>query len=510
MDAFEYVKDVYTSLKRELIRYRAAAAALFTVLFLAVLYVALNWPKYYVSEAIIVKDITNVIQPLLRGTAEVADVSKNETVQDLILSRRLLDRVISRLHSEKASLSPDQLEMEILRLRRNLQVTTDSRNRNLTNLSFMSADPDDAYETLKAVVDVFIEDRMEEKQKVTYEAHNFISQQVEIYKRRLEKAEEKLKNFQAANVDISEQTVKERISDLTSQLQSLRIAIQESEEKIQTTKAQLEEESRNVNQRARYKSLTDRRTALVEQLDQMRLIYQDTYPDIITLKNQISEIDELIDQFRNLYSISDQHSELPLLEELRKQLSSADVELKTQKRRMISLEDLLEKEYKTAERVAANQAELMDLTRDYEVTKKVYEEMLARKENANITLALNDEGQGESYKVLEPPAFPIKPAGVPAILIFIAAPVVALAAPVGLALVFVVLDPRLRSVALLSQKLPEGVPLLAAVPHRGTPLAARLLRKDIILLTLLGIILIVIYGYTFYTFKNSLLAQFIL
>src|SRR5690606_10382249 len=136
-----------------------------------------------------------------------------------------------------------------------------------------------------------------------------------------------------------------------------------------------------------------------------------------------------------------------------------------------------------------------------------YEEMLARRENANITLALNDEGQGESYKVLEPPTYPLKPAGIPAILVFLAAPVVALAAPVGLAVAFVILDPRLRSVALLSQKLPEGVPLLGVVPHRGTPLAARLLRKDIILLTLLAIILMVIYGYTFYTFKTLLLAE---
>src|SRR5690606_25866178 len=174
-----------------------------------------------------------------------------------------------------------------------------------------------------------------------------------------------------------------------------------------------------------------------------------------------------------------------------------------------SLEELLAKEYHVAERVAANQAELMDLTRDYDVTKKVYEEMLARKENANITLALNDEGQGESYKVLEPPTYPLQPAGVPAILIFVAAPVVALAAPVGLALAFVVLDPRLRSVALLTQKLPEGVPLLAAVPHRGTPLAARLLRKDILLLTLLAIILVVIFCFTFFPFEDILLSQFL-
>jgi polysaccharide chain length determinant protein (PEP-CTERM system associated) len=507
VDAIQYVKDVYISLMRELIRYRAAAAALFTVLFLAVLYVALNWPKYYVSKAAIVKDVTNVIEPLLRGTAEVAEVNKNETIRDLILSRRLMDRVMERRNPEIANLSPDEMEVEFLRLRRNLQVGFDSSNRNITTLSFMSTDADDAYETLKAVVDVFVEDRMAQKQRVTYEAHNFISEQVVKYKKRLERAEEKLKDFRSRNVDASEQVVKNRIAELAGEIQNLRIAIQESEEKIQTTRAQLEEESKNVNQRARLRTLSVRKTALVEQLDQLRLTYQDSYPDIVALKNQIFEIEQQIDEYRSEYSISGQVSELPLLEELRKQLSTAEVDLKTQKRRMISLEELLENEYKVAERVASNQAELMDLTRDYDVTKKVYEEMLARRENANITLALNDEGQGESYKVLEPPTYPLKPAGIPAILVFLAAPVVALAAPVGLAVAFVILDPRLRSVALLSQKLPEGVPLLGVVPHRGTPLAARLLRKDIILLTLLAIILMVIYGYTFYTFKTLLLAE---
>jgi polysaccharide chain length determinant protein (PEP-CTERM system associated) len=509
VDAFQYVSDIYTSLKRELIRYRAAAAALFTVLFLAVLYVALNWPKYYVSEAAIVKDVTNVIEPLLRGTAEVAEVNKNETIHDLILSRRLLDRVMVRRNPEIANMSPDDVEFEFLRLRRNLQVGFDASNRNITTLSFMSSDADDAYETLKAVVDVFIEDRMAQKQRVTYEAHNFISEQVVKYKKRLEKAEEKLKEFRSRNVDASEQVVKDRIAELAAEIQNLRIAIQESEEKIQTTRAQLTTESQTVNQRARYRTLYERKASLVEQLDQLRLTYQDSYPDIVALKNQIFEIEQQIDEYRSEYSFSGQPSELPLLEELRKQLSATEVELQTQKRRMASLEDLLENEYKVAERVASNQAELMDLTRDYDVTKKVYEEMLARKENANITLALNDEGQGESYKVLEPPTYPLQPAGIPAILVFLAAPVVALAAPVGLAVAFVVLDPRLRSVALLSQKLPEGVPLLGVVPHRGTPLASRLLRKDIILLTLLAIILMVIYGYTFYTFKTVLLAQFL-
>jgi polysaccharide chain length determinant protein (PEP-CTERM system associated) len=507
LDAIQYVKDIITALKREMIRYRAAVAALFTVLFLSALYLSLHWPKYYVSEAAITKDVTNVIEPLLRGTAEVADVNKNETMQDLIFSRRLMDRVLLRIKPEVAQLSPDQIELEIIEFRRNMAVGYDLANRNITILSFTSPTADRAYETLKAVVDVFIEDRMAEKQKVTYEAHNFISDQVVKYKRRLENAEEKLKDFKSRNVDASEQAVKDRIAQLASEIENLRIAIQESEEKIRTTRSQLDAESQNMGQRARYRTLTERRRVLTEQLDQLRLVYQDSYPDIVALKSQIFEIDQAIDEYKTEYSFGagGQQSELPLYEELRKQLSTAEVDLKTQKRRFDSLQELLEKEYKLAERVAANQAELTDLTRDYDVTRKVYEEMLARKENANITLALNDEGQGESYKVLEPPTYPLQPAGVPAILIYFAAPFLALAAPVGIAAIFVIIDPRLRSVALLSQKLPEGIQLLGVVPHRGTPLAARLLRKDIILLTLLAVILIVIYGYTLYKFQSLLL-----
>jgi polysaccharide chain length determinant protein (PEP-CTERM system associated) len=507
VDAIQFIQDVLTAMKRELIRYRAAAAALFTVLFLIVLFVALNWPKYYVSEAAIIKDVTNVIEPLLRGTAAVADVNKNETIQDLIFSRRLMERVLTRIQPGFANMTPEAMEIEMIAFRRNLTVSSDPANRNITHLSYMANNADAAYETLKTVVDIFIEDRMAEKQKVTYEAHNFISDQVVRYKKRLESAENKLKEFRARNVDVSEQVVKDRIAVLLDEIQSLNIAIQESEEKIKTTRSQLETESQNVNQRARYTTLTERRAALVAQLDQLRLTYQDSYPDIVALKGQIFEIDQTLDEYRANYSFggAGQSSEVPLFEELRKQLSSAEVELKTQKRRLESLQDVLAKEYKLAERVAANQAELMDLTRDYDVTKRVYEEMLARKENANITLALNDEGQGESYKLLEAPTYPLQPAGIPAILIFIAAPVVALAAPVGLAAAFVVLDPRLRSAALLSQKLPEGVQLLGVVPHRGSPLAARLFRKDMILLTLLGIILMVVYGYTLYKYQPILL-----
>lgn len=502
MDSVQFVKDMLVALKSELIRFRAGAALLFTLVFAAVLAVAINWPKNYTSEAMVSVDVTNVIEPLLRGAAEMSDVSKNEKVSDIVRSRRILEQVVIQRNPDLANAPPDVLEEELVNVRRNLASSTLPGSAHINRISYSSSTPDDAYETLNAIVDAFIADRRDEKMRESYNAHSFISDQVVRYKERLETADQRLKAFRSRSADVTEDAVRSRVTELTGQIQDLRISINESEAKVRTTRAQLVQENRTATARAHLKSLEDRKVLLTDELDRLRLTYQDSYPDVVTLRTQISELNQIIDTVREQHGLgsSNQVSELPLLEELRKQLSTAEVDLSTQQRRLVALEDLLEQQFELSNRVAANQAELTDLTRDYNVTKRVYEEMLARKENATLTLALNDEGQGRTYRVLQPPMFPLNPSGLSALLIFAAAPLVAFAAPVGLALVFVVLDPRVRSVTILSQKLPPGVALVGRIPHRGSSIGARLLRKDMLLLALLAILLLAVYIYTYQTY----------
>lgn len=506
MDGLQFIKDIVVALKYELIRFRGFVAAVFAVVFLMILLLAINWPKMYSSSASIRRDVTSVIEPLLRGAAEMSDATKDDKVPQIINSRRILERVLYRVNPAAENYPPEQKEMAIANLRHSLTVQTSSRDRSVTELSFLASDPETAYTNLSAIVDVFIDDRAAAKQKESYDAHSFISEQVVRYKKRLEEAELRLKEFKSRSVDATEDSVARRISDLTAEIQNLKIAINESEVKIRTTEVQLASETTNLSVRGKLEELRERRDSQTEELDRLRLIYQDSYPDVVALRSQVFELDQRINDLATSsgWSGSDDNSELPLYEELRKQLSTAQVELKTQRRRLAALEDLLAQERELSDEVATNQAELMDLTRDYNVTKKVYEEMLSRKENANLTLALNDEGQGASYKLQEPPVYPLEPAGIPALYIFLVAPVAALAFPMGLVLLYVLYDPRIRSVTRLQAKLPEGVPLLSYVPHRGTSLATRLLRKDMLLLVMLALILLGVYVYTFITFRDVL------
>ena len=496
---FQYYLDLLLATKRELIRFRFAVAVVFTLVLLSVLFVGSKWPQRYVSSSVIAVDVTNVIEPLLRGAAEVTDVDVSEKVGDVIGSRRVLEPALLRLYPEAASYSPQRLENGVKRLRANLNIVV-SRRRPQTVVTFGAATPTEAYESLSAIVDVFLEDRVAEKQKDSFEAYNFINAQVVEYKKQLELAEQRLKTFKSQSVNASESDVRKRVNSLTAEIKDLQVEIEESEETIRTTRRQLKTEGRYLEVRSRSIALEGRRKGLQDELDRLRLSYQDTYPDVVTIKRQLNEIDR--DLRANLESAglqsAGQVSELPLYEELRKQASAAEVQVLTQRRRLAALEAQLLDEHSLAGLVADRQAELLDLTRDYDVTKSVYEEMLERKENAKLTVALNNEGQGENYKLLESPAYPLSPSGLNPIVIFLLAPILAAGFPLGLVFVFVFLDPRIRSSSQLRSMLPDGLDLLAAVPYQSTPLGVRLMRKDMILLGLWVVCLMGFYGYLAY------------
>lgn len=154
---------------------------------------------------------------------------------------------------------------------------------------------------------------------------------------------------------------------------------------------------------------------------------------------------------------------------------------------------LLEQEHERAQRVAANQAQLSELTRDYNVTRDVYEEMLQRKESARLSMTLDIEGQGVSYRIQEPATFPLKPTGLRFIHFAIIGPFLGLLAPIGLLIMYVMFDPHLRSARSLQQQLPSGIELYGVIPHYHTPLGERLLRKDVLMLVILCVLAMAAY-----------------
>lgn len=500
-----FIADLLKSLKFEAIRFRVWVVLLFIAVSFGPLLMGYFWPNTYATSALLYADETNIIEPLLKGRASVTSVDHAKQAQEVLYSRRVMEDAARAAGLVGENSGADQMARAVRHLRSGIRVDTQGSNQ--FRVSYSASSPDKAFTVLNSVINVFIKDTARRKREESLSAFNFIDNQADSYRHQLEEAELKLKEFRAQNTDGTEDQVTSRINQLRNDIESLKLELQDSESRLTSIKQQLNEESQYQQAKGQIDLLRDRRRELSRQLDQLRLSYQDSYPDVVSVRQQIQDLDEEIAQ---LEFAGDSFSrgetvENPLYEELRKQQSVVEVDLSAQKRRMESLEGMLQRELERAERVAANQAELSELTRDLDVLRDIYNEMLQRKESARLSMTLDIEGQGVSYRIQDPATFPLDPSGLRYVHFAIVGPFLGFLAPLGLLFVYVFLDPHIRSARSLQQQLPQGIEVIGVIPHYNTPLAERLVKKDMILLLGIALLAMIAYaalGVTWYDVKN--------
>lgn len=480
----QQLKDLAQAIWLELVRFKEWCVGIFIVVSLLAIGLGYTWPQTYKTNAVLNADEQNIIAPLLSGRAEVTKVDRSQDAKEVIYARNFLEKVVRQSGLVSEGAGADEVERKIYGLRTAINVS--SVNKNYFRVSYSANSPDKSFTILSEVVRQFVDYTAKQKKEESYSAYQFIDSQVQAYKRQLEDAEEKLKVFKSGNIDGSEASVAARISQLRTEIENLKLLIDETTSRIKTVKSQLDNESSYLQARSKLESLEQRKSGLNDELENLRLTYQENYPDVVSLKLQIAELDKRIEEIYRLDGVassgSNSNEQNPLYEELRKQLAVAEVDLRTQKQRKSSLEALLEQEYARAEKIASNEAELSELTRDYDVTKRVYEEMLDRKEKARMSMALDVEGQGVSYKIHEPPVYPLNSTGLKFIHFAIIGPILGFLIPIGLVVALIMLDPRLRSGLTLSEKFDDEVEVIGTIPHSSTAIAKRVLRRDALII----------------------------
>lgn len=143
------------------------------------------------------------------------------------------------------------------------------------------------------------------------------------------------------------------------------------------------------------------------------------------------------------------------------------------------------------ERIQANKAEYSELTRDIEVNKQIYDDLLKRREMARLSMAIDVEGQGLNYEISETAQYPRSPSG-PQFPMFAAAGLLlGLLAPFGAAIGYVQIDPRVRAREQLEESI--GLPVLGELPRVRTPFEKRRERRSTMLIVSAAVIASVIY-----------------
>lgn len=492
---WRYILDMINAVKLELYRYRVPAAIIFMCVTAGVLGLGYVTPKTYTSEALLYADSSTILEPLLHGSAEVTPIDRINEAREMLQSRSYLEQVAFDAGLLNGGEGDVQKNAVITQLRTALNMSVS--NRNFLELSYSSGSPDQSFRVLSSALSRFMALTSSKKRSESEGAYEFIDAQVKSYKRQLEEAEARLKEFRAGNQDGTQSNVQTRIERLRSDIETLKLEIEQSQQEVELTSAQLKEERpyRSVSLGGGRTEVDQKIVQLEQQLSDLRLRYHDSHPDIVSVLGQLEDL-----RARKARGDVGQRTagaseviENPVYEQLRLKLTAAQTNLEVQKKRLTSLEQLLEESFDRAERVAANQAELSELTRDYDVTKGVYEDMLQRREKARLSMTLDVEGQGLSYRIQEPASYPTHWDGLQLYEVGMAGPFLGGTMVLGLLVALVMFDNRVRSSRTLLTQLPESIPVLASVPHYSSSWKERLLRKDVIFIVGLLVVFMGIY-----------------
>jgi polysaccharide chain length determinant protein (PEP-CTERM system associated) len=399
-------------------------------------------------------------------------VPKNERiriVQETMFAPRLLDQVVKSTLNQGIVTGSDQMEEEMTKLRK--QVSLVAPASNYITISYSHEQPSTSFKVVNKITSLFIEESAQNKRAESKSAYTFIDEQVKSYKNQLVEAENKLKTFEAENVDGIDSQVNASIAKLRTTIDEIAIDIEAEEVRIAALEIQLANETRYASTNYNARVYRDRLAKLESQLDTLRLNYRDEHPDVIDMRLQIQDVKKTIVEVENASqnpeagsgNLTGERNLNPIYEVLSGQLSEAKVNVQTKRHRLAANENRLQEQYQRRVRVAANQADLSELTRDYSVTKNIYEDLLERKERARISMTLDLAGQGVTYKILEPAVFPVLPTGIRFLHFVIAGPILGIMMPLAIIIALIFFDHRIKFSDQLNELFPGIV--LAVLPE---------------------------------------------
>lgn len=465
----------------ETFKYRNLAVGVFIFIVVFTVIIGLMWPKTYTSSATVFVEEKNIIQPLMQGAAVATSVTdRSRIAKEIIFGRKIMNQVLEEAGWLQGGLTDIEKEklIDVLKTR----TTVLSVGNNLVKIEYKDEDPVRAFKTAQKFTELFITESLVTQTQEGQAAFEFIDNQVKEYHAKLTNAEQQLKEFRSVNVDArpgTEAEVAGRINALQATIEKTSLAIKEAQIKQGSLEKQLSGEAEVAVTATREGQYVMRITELQSQLDTLRLTYHDTYPDIVRIKHQIEDIKENIAQEKRKreagremakssgQTFVDESTRMnPLYQQLKQQLFETKTDIETLTTRLAETKQLLKLEIDRARRIHAGEASLAELTRDYEVNRDTYNDLLKRRENARVSKNLNRDKQGLTLRIHEPAFMPLQPSGARFVYFVLGGLLLGIIAPPALVYGLQKVDPRIRLSPLISDKL--NLPVLADIPHLTT------------------------------------------
>jgi len=394
-----------------------AAAWIVAIVGVAIVY---KIPERYEASARVYVDTESLLRPLLAGLA----VQPNLDQQVSLISRTLISRPNVEkllrladldLQTSDAADRDELIDRVIKSIKLEGNVTS-----NLYVISYRDADPNRARKVVQSLLSIFVESSLGDKRQDTQAAVKFLDEQIKRYEENLQATENKIKEFRLKNLSVSNRGGQDyfaRMSALSAAIDSAKLELQSAQQARDAYKQQIAGETpvfipeAQTDESQTVADVDPRIAALKQDLDTLLRKYTEQHPDVIATRRLISQLEEqrkteLAARRKAAAAAPSRASssldQNPVIQQMRISLGDAEAAVASARAKLAGLEGQYQELKSQAQLVPQVEADFTQLNRDYDVQKKTYDNLLARREAASMGRDVQNTG-GAQFRIIDPP-----------------------------------------------------------------------------------------------------------
>jgi polysaccharide chain length determinant protein (PEP-CTERM system associated) len=451
--------------------------------------VLFKMPDKYEASARVYVDTQSILKPLMSGLAVQPNVDQQVGILSrTLISRPNIEKLIRMADLDLQIKSPQQRDQLVDELIKTVQIRSSGRE-NLYTIAYRDTDRNEAKRVVQSLLSIFVESSLGDQRKGSDAARRFIEEQIKVYEKRLEEAENRLKDFKLKNMGLMGPDGRDYFSKMTAlgeELGAARMALQSAEQSRDALKREvsgedpvyLPETQQAGPAGAPASELDARIDALKRNLDELLRRYTDQHPDVIGTRRIIADLEEQKRKELEARKAAAKAapagsrpsivaSTNPVFQQLRVALAESEANVASLRARVGALDARYRQLQGAATKLPQVEAELAQLNRDYEVQKRNYESLLGRRESASLANQMDAATGLAEFRIIDPPTVAPNPVAPNRLLLL---PVVLLASlGAGLLASFVVSQivptfPDVRALREVAQR-----PVLGAVSLLPSP-----------------------------------------
>jgi len=388
---------------------------------------ALVLPKKYTSSTLVLVEQptvpTKLIEPVITNDLN----QRMASMKAQILSRSRLEMIINKFNLYPDKRTTTHLEDLVEKLKGSINVEliqplagSADREPPGFNVSVTFDNPQLAQQICQEITSAFMEQNATIRVQNSNKVSQFLTQQLEDAKDKLEEQDKKLAQFKAEHpISMPDQEPANlaMMSAMQSQLDAATQALARAQEDKSLNETLLSQQeatwkgtqigSQNPEtQEQQLQTLQDQLAALLAK-------YTPEHPDVIKLKTQIDDLKKKMAQAPGEKSSIDAKQaalrEPPSLQQLRAKIKQDDVIIADLTRRQTQIQDQIRGVQGRLQATPVVEQQLKELTRNYQTASDIYNDLLKKRESSVMATDLEHQQEGENFRVVDSPSLPSTP-----------------------------------------------------------------------------------------------------